>query len=142
MTSVDALQTTLTAEHAAVYVFGVLGGRASTFEAPVLRAAISTAYDVHLERRDHLAGLVREAGAVPVVAAAVYELPHRLGTPAQVAALALRTERSCARAYAVLVAQTAATDRRWAVGALVDTAAAEHGFSGPPQPLPGVGDAG
>jgi hypothetical protein len=142
MTSVDALQTTLAAEHAAVYVFGVLGGRASTFAAPALGAAISTAYDVHLGRRDHLAGLVRAAGAVPAAADAVYALPHRLGTPVQVAALALRTERSCARTYAVLVAQTAGADRRWAVAALVDTAAAEHGFSGPPQPLPGVGDAG
>jgi len=142
VTAVDALQTTLAAEHATVYVFGVLGGRASTFEAPILRAAIGTAYDVHLGRRDHLAGLVRAAGAVPVAADAVYELPRRLETPAQVSALALGTERSCARTYAVLVAQTAGADRRWAVAAVVDTAAAEHGFSGAPQPLPGVGNAG
>lgn len=142
MTSPDALQTTLAAEHASTYVFGVLGGRASTFEAPLLRAALGTAYDVHRERRDHLETLLRASGATPVAAYAVYELPHRLLTPAQVSAVALRAERSCVRAYAVLVALTDGADRSWAIGALVGSASSQHGFGGGPQPLPGIGDVG
>ena len=39
MTPLDALQTTLAAEHAAVYVYGVLGARTSPAAEPSLFAA-------------------------------------------------------------------------------------------------------
>ncbi len=56
MSETDALQTTLAAEHAAVYVYGVLGGRTSKSAEPATYAAISSAYDAHRARRDQLTG--------------------------------------------------------------------------------------
>jgi hypothetical protein len=138
MSEVDALQQTLAAEHAAVYVFGVLGGRAAHLPAPVLRAAISTAYDVHVGRRDGLVALVTATGADPVPAAPAYSVTRDLGSPARVASEALRVERACLTSYGVLVAASTGADRAWAVTALVETAASELGFGGSPDPLPGM----
>jgi hypothetical protein len=138
VSELDALQQTLAAEHAAVYVFGVLGGRAALLPAPVLRAAIGTAYDVHHGRRDALVSMVTAAGADPVAAEPAYALAHDLVTPGQLAAEALRTERACLTTYGVLVAASAGATRAWAVSALIDTAAAELGFGGAPEPLPGM----
>lgn len=136
--SVDAWQRTLAAEHAAIFVLGTLGGRASALTAPDLPAALDRAYDVHLDRRDHLRTVISAAGADPVAAEAAYRLRGPLTTAAQIAAQALRTERACATTYAALVAATSGAHRAWAVDALVATAVGEAAFGGDPQPLPGL----
>ncbi len=46
MTPVDALQTALAAQHAALYVYGALGARTSQSATPVLFAEVSDAYAV------------------------------------------------------------------------------------------------
>ncbi len=138
MTAVDALQTTLAAEHAAVYVYGVLGGRAAALKAPVLRADLATAYGDHLARRDQLRAMVTRLGADPVAAEAAYDLPRDLTTAARLSAEALGVERACVTTYAALVAATTGANRAWAVGALVAGAGAEIVFGGAPRPLPGV----
>jgi hypothetical protein len=138
VTEVDALQATLAAEHAAVYVFGVLGGRAAHLPAPVLRAALSTSYDVHRTRRDALEAMVAAAGADPVPAEPAYALTRYLVTPGQVAAAALRVERACLTTYGALVAAGTGTTREWAVAALIATATSELGFGGTAEPLPGM----
>ena len=61
------------AEHAAVYVYGVLGARVSGSGQPALVAAAAAAYAVHRGRRDQLTAMVRAAGGEPV--AAELELP-------------------------------------------------------------------
>jgi hypothetical protein len=137
---VDALQRTLAAEHAAIFVLGALGGRASTLTAPALRDALDTAYDVHLQRRDQLRMRVASAGADPVAAEPAYRLPGALTTMGQIEAEALRVERTCVTTYAALVAVSAGPDRRWAVDALVATAVDETAFGGRPEALPGLGD--
>ena len=137
MTSLRALQTTLAAEHAAVFVYGALGGRASRTAAPQLLAAVDAAYDAHRARRDLLTREITDAGARPVAAEASYELPRALGTAAQVARAALATERACAATYAYLVASTTAEQRRWAIGALNEAAVRELAFRGTPETFPG-----
>ncbi|HET7066055.1 MAG TPA: ferritin-like domain-containing protein [Nocardioides sp.] len=139
MSATDALQRTLAAEHAAIFVFGALGGRASALTAPALRRVIGTAYDVHVTRRDRLRALVRAAGGDPVAAEPAYRLPSPLLTALQIEAEALRVERACATTYAALVAETTGGDRRWAVEALIAVALAERSFGGLPEPLPGLG---
>lgn len=52
MTVLDALQTTLAAEHAAVHLYGVLGAQTSASATPDLFAAVSDAYAAHRGRRD------------------------------------------------------------------------------------------
>jgi hypothetical protein len=142
-TGLAALQRTLAAEHAAIYLLAALGGRASSLTAPALRSALATAYDAHLQRRDRLRILTSDAGGDPVAAEPAYRLPSG-ATAAQVSASAieaeaLRVERRCAATYAALVAATSGADRQWAVDALVATAVGQAAFGGVPEALPGLG---
>jgi len=134
----SALQRTLDAEHAAVYVFGVLGGRAAVLGESPLRPALAAAYDVHLARRNRLRLVVAAAGSDPVAAEPAYDLPRELTSPTQLTAEALRVERACVSTYAALVAATTGAERAWAVDTLSAGALAELTFGGPPLPLPGL----
>ena len=138
MSTLDALQTTLAAEHAAVYVYGVLGGQTSRTSDPALFAAVTAAYGEHRARRDALTRDVTDLGGTPVAAEASYDLPAALGTAPAVARVALALEVSCASTYAFLVASTVGPRRRWAAVALRDAAVRELGFGGAPAPLPGT----
>jgi hypothetical protein len=140
VTDTDALQQVLAGEHAAVYVYGVLGARTSQSAAPVLSANLRAAYDAHRARRDDLTGQVAAEGATPVPAATAYEVPAGLGTVDGVAAAALTLERSCAAGYAAAVANTTGERRAWAVEALNDAAVRELGFRGTPEMFPGAGE--
>lgn len=134
----EALQTTLAAEHAAVFVYGALGGQTSRSATPVLYATVTDAYVTHRGRRDELIDRIVAAGHDPVAAEPAYDLPADLSTPAAVSGRALAMERACAATYAFLVASTTGSARAWAVDALLDTAVRELGFGGRPEPLPGL----
>lgn len=138
-TRIDALQQTLAAEHAAIFVLAALGGRASTLPPSALRTGIDTAYSDHVERRDQVRRMLTADGNDPVAAEPAYRLPAPLTTGSQIAAEALRVERACATTYAALVAATVDTERRWALDALVTTAVGEAAFGGRPEALPGLG---
>jgi hypothetical protein len=138
MTPLEALQEALAGEHAAVYVYGVLGGRVSSSATPVLAGRLTSAYTVHRGRRDQLTAMVRAAGGEPVAAEVSYRLPNPSRTAAQLAAGALVTERRCAALYAATVGSTARSARAWALGALTDAAVRELSFGGSPAPFPGA----
>jgi hypothetical protein len=138
VTTLDALQVALAGEHAALYVYGVLGAQTSASRSPDLYATVEESYEIHRARRDHLTGLVLQAGGTPVASEAAYEIPSRLGTPALVARAALDLERRCAATYAWLVANTVDDRRRWAIEALTDTAVRELGYRGSPEIFPGA----
>jgi hypothetical protein len=137
MTYVDALQATLAAEHAAVYVYGALGAQTSQSADPTLYADIGAAYTEHRARRDQLVRTVLDEGAEPEAAEPAYELPADLSTPDLVMRRALRLEKSCAETFAYLVANSPQEQRRWAVNALVMTAVRELAFRGIPEIFPG-----
>ena len=113
MSTLDALQTALAAEHAALYAFGVLGARTSSSSNPAVFQAVSSAYAAHRGQRDALAREVTQAGGTPVAAESAYVVPSRLSTPAQVQRAALEVERAVATAYAWLVARAPAPSGRW-----------------------------
>ena len=138
MTQLDALQTALAAEHAAVFVYGALGGQTSQSANPTLYAEITGAYLAHQHRRDELVAVITDAGREPVPAEPGYALPPDLSTAEAVAERALRLERSCAATYAYVVGSTTDGHRRWAIGALLDAAVRAVGFGGDPEPLPGL----
>ena len=138
MSTVAALQAALAGEHAAVFVYGALGGQTSRTSDPGLYGAVTAAYLVHQERRDTLVGLVAAAGGEPVAAEPGYDLPADLSTASAVADRALRLERACAATYAFVAGSTTGRHRRWAVAALVDTAVRELAFGGRPERLPGL----
>ena len=140
MTELEALQATLEAEHAAVYVYGVLGARTSQSSAPALYAALRDAHQAHRVRRDGLVGEIAQLGATPVAAATAYEVPGPLATDDAIARAALRLERACATTYASLVANTEGKRRARAVEALINAAVRELAFRGTPEIFPGAGE--
>jgi hypothetical protein len=142
MSTIESLQATLAAEHAAIFLYGDAGAHTSQSAEPELFATISTLYRTHRARRDQLRLLIADHGATPVAAAAAYELPARLVTPAAVRRHAQRTEQGCAEVYAALVANTAGADRDWAISALVAAASARILLGGAPEIFPGAPELG
>ena len=140
MKPVEALQHTLAGEHAAVYVYGVVGARVSASEQPDLWRRAHDAYTLHRDRRDHLLTMVKAAGADPVAAEVSYALPNEARTPTQLESVALETEQRCAAVYADMVGSTSGANRQWALEALEDAAVRLLGFGGKAEPFPGVGE--
>lgn len=140
MTPRDALQRALAGEHAAVYLYGVVGGRVSVSTHAELWQRVRDAYNLHRGRRDQLVSMVRTAGAEPVAAEVSYELPNAAMTPAQLERVALEVEQRCAAVYADTVGSTAGANRQWALDALEDAAVRLLGFGGEPEPFPGLGE--
>ena len=138
MSATDALQRTLAAEHAAVYVFGVLGAQTSEFEQRVLFADLLTAYREHRSARDALVARIRGQGAQPVAAAPSYELPNGASTSAQVTQAALVIERRTTQTYGTLISQTVGEDRSWAIVGLDESAVRQLRFRGRPETFPGT----
>lgn len=138
MTPLEALQSTLAGEHAAVYVYGVLGGRVSTSAEPALSAALRAAHDVHRVRRDQVTAMVRATGEDPVAAAVSYELPNPADTARRCRRAAALLEERCAGVYAAMVGSTARANRQWAIDALTDAAVRGLGFGVEPDPWPGA----
>ena len=139
MTPVQALQKALAAEHAAVYLYGILGARSSSSEQPVLFARLQQAYADHRAARDGLVGLLARREVDPVASETDYELPGPVGTPDEVEAVARTVERRVTATYGELVAHTAGDDRRLAVAALGSSAVRELSFGAAPVDLPGLG---
>ncbi len=140
MTELEALQTTLEAEHAAVYVYAVLGARTSQSGAPVLYDALRDAYQAHRVRRDGLIVEIVQLGGTPVPAETAYEIPGGLDTVDGVGRAARQLERACAATYASMVANTAGPTRARAVEALRNAAVRELAFRGTPEIFPGAGE--
>jgi hypothetical protein len=140
VSEIEPLQTALAAEHAAVFVYGALGGRTSRLATPELFDAVAAAYAAHRARRDLLAREVTDLGGVAVAAEPAYEVPQPLVTPDQVTRAALDVERDCATTYAWLVANTAGPVRRRAIATLNETAVRELVFRGTPETFPGTNE--
>ena len=138
MTPTGALQDALAAEHAAVYVFGVLGAQTSEVEQSTLFDNLLTAYEQHRSARDELVARIQELGGRPVAAAPAYELPNAVSTPTQVVRAALVTEHRVTQTYGTLVAQTVGDDRSRAVDALDESAVRQLRFRGRPEDFPGT----
>jgi len=139
MTTLDALQAALAAEHAAVFVYGALGARTSESATPVLFAQIVSGYDAHRVARDQLDARISALGATPGAAAASYELPPG-GAPPAVARAARAVEDSCQASYASVVAAATGADRRWAIAGLTSSAERSVALGGAPAPFPGAPD--
>ncbi|HEX7739123.1 MAG TPA: ferritin-like domain-containing protein [Marmoricola sp.] len=138
MSPVRALQEALAGEHAAVYLFGVLGGQVSRSEQAPLADLISTSYATHIARRDELNDLVSAHHHAPVAAAPAYRIPGDVGTTAGARALALRVEERCLALYGQTVESTTGTDRAWAITALRAGAVDVMSYGARPTDFPGM----
>jgi hypothetical protein len=133
---VEALQAALAAEHAAVYGYGVVGGRIGRER----RADARAAYDAHRARRDALVREVRDLGARPVAAAAGYALPFPVPDSAAAVRFAAELEDRVAGVYSDLVRACDGERRREAAGALREAAVRAVRWRGESVAFPGLAE--
>ncbi|HSS67803.1 MAG TPA: ferritin-like domain-containing protein [Nocardioidaceae bacterium] len=101
---VGAQQACLAAEHAAVYVYGVIGGRIAGLRAPAdVVERVDESYEFHRGRRDFLDQAIRDLGADPVAAEPAYALPVTPASLRQCQRLARYVENRCTQTYAYAV---------------------------------------
>ncbi|MEU9356450.1 ferritin-like domain-containing protein [Streptomyces griseoloalbus] len=131
-----ALQAALAAEHAAVYGYGVVGGRIGQER----RTEARTAYDAHRARRDALVRSVGEAGGEPVAAAAGYALPFPVRDAAAAVRLAAELEDRVAGVYADLVRHGTGERRRGAAEAMREAAVRSVRWKGESVAFPGLAE--
>lgn len=133
-----AAQAALAAEHAAVYGYGVVGGRV----AAARQAEARQAYDAHRAARDALARTVGDLGGTPVVAAAGYRLPFPVPDSAAAVRLAAYLEDHLAGAYGDLVRVATGGVRKDAAAALREAAVRAVRWSGDGVAFPGLAERG
>ncbi|MEU9321669.1 ferritin-like domain-containing protein [Streptomyces sp. NPDC048295] len=131
-----AAQAALAAEHAAVYGYGVVGGRVAEGR----RAEARAAYYAHRARRDALVRTVRGLGGEPVAAQAAYALPFAVPDPAAAVRLAAVLEDRVAGVYSDLVRAAEGPLRREAADALREAAVRAVRWRGSGVPFPGLAE--
>lgn len=134
--ALDAAQAALAAEHAAVYGYGVVGGRVGDERRP----EATNAYDGHRARRDSLARTVRDLGGKPVAAAAAYALPFQVPDSAAAVRLAADLEDRIAGVYSDLVRAAEGPLRQDAAGALREAAVRAVRWRGSGVAFPGLAE--
>ncbi|MFE9768540.1 ferritin-like domain-containing protein [Streptomyces sp. NPDC005808] len=131
-----ALQAALSAEHAVVYGYGVVGGK---IDEP-RRAEARAGYDAHRARRDELARAVRDLSGEPEASAAAYALPFQVKNSAAAVRLAAELEERVAGAYSDLVRASTGDQRSTAAEALREAAVRAVRWSGESVAFPGLAE--
>lgn len=129
-----AVQAALRAEHAAVYGYGVVGGRIREGRRDEARAA----YDAHRARRDELRRTVRDLGGTPEESAGAYALPFPVPDSAAAARLAADLEERIAGVYSDLVRASSGERRRGAADVLREAAVRAVRWRGGSVAFPGL----
>jgi Domain of unknown function (DUF4439) len=132
--TIAALQAALAAEHAAIYGYGVAGA----YLTGTGRATATSDWLAHQVTRDTLEAMLRARGAKPVAAAAGYQLPAAVRTPAEAAQLAVILEDRVAVAYLGLVALSEASIRRFGAEQLQASAVRAAAWRGSTVAFPGL----
>jgi hypothetical protein len=110
----DALSAALTAEHAAIFGYGVVGAHLDPDGQNAARACEA----VHRDRRDAISLRIAAAGGTPAPAAPAYALPFPVGDPASAMKLAVALEEGAAGAWRTALGGTTGDDRKVALEAL------------------------
>ncbi|MEU6912607.1 ferritin-like domain-containing protein [Streptomyces olindensis] len=131
-----ALQAALAAEHAAVYGYGVVGGKIGDGR----RGEAQTAFDAHRARRDALVREVKDLGGRPVAAAAGYALPFQVPDAAAAVRLAAELEDRVAGVYSDLVRAAGGGRRALAAEALREAAVRAVRWRGESVAFPGLAE--
>jgi ferritin-like protein len=139
-TATDALAMALSAEHAAIYGYGVVGAHLDqTTQATAHETEVA-----HRNRRDNLLLRLSAAKVTAPAAAAAYTLPFPVTDRDSALKLAVSLEEGTARAWRSAVGATEGDDRKLALDALTDCAVrATHwkktaGISPTVVPFPGA----
>ncbi len=131
-----ALAAALAAEHAAVYGYGMVGGKIGKER----RDEAQAGYDAHRVRRDALVRAVRDLGGKPKAAAAAYALPFPVTDTASAVQLAAELEERVAGVYSDLVRACEGDRRRAAAEALREAAVRAVRWRGGSVAFPGLAE--
>jgi hypothetical protein len=134
VSAVQALQTALAAEDAAIFGYGVAGAHLGGNR----KSAAEQYWTGHNEARDTLTTMIFALDATPAAAQAFYRLPFSVRDATSAVALAAYLEDGVTRAYLGLVAVSEAQLRTF--GALAMQTAAERAayWRGTTEPFPGL----
>jgi hypothetical protein len=132
--ALKAAQAALAAEHAAVYAYGVVGGRIGAAR----RGEAAAAYAAHRSRRDALVRTVDRLDGRPDAAAAAYALPFAVPDSAAAARLAAVIEDRIAYVYSDLVRAAEGSLRQDAAAALREAAIRAVRWRGSGVAFPGL----
>lgn len=132
--AVAALGRALSAEHAAVYAYGVIGGKTS---GPLRRRA-TAGFDAHRARRDQLRTLITQRGGTPTEPDPTYRLPFEVRKPADAVRLAVLVEQRLTTAYLELAADRDPALRRIAALAAQECATRAYGWQPEIGAFPGM----
>ncbi|MFI9365476.1 DUF4439 domain-containing protein [Kitasatospora sp. NPDC053057] len=135
--ALPALQKALSAEHAAIYGYGVVGAHLPEDQQ---RADARTYYAAHQAQRDAWQRLLTTLGATPTPAAGGYQLPFPVTDAPTATKLAAHLETRLTTVYADLVADLPTPHRRAAAIALRDCTLRAHHWGAPTTPFPGIPD--
>jgi hypothetical protein len=128
-----ALQAALAAEQAAIYGYGVVGAHLTG----TALAGATTDYTAHEAAANRLTSLLQASGAAPAPSAVAYQLPHRVATAGEAAALAATLEDQVASAYLHLVGLSGGAVRLLAAGQLRAAALRAAAWRGATVAFPG-----
>lgn len=120
----DKLRKALSAEHAAVFAYGVLGARTSG----ALRRRLTQAFDDHRDRRDELRRLITARGGQPAEPQPSYALPSVPSGASAASRLAAHVETGLTASYLELVSAADAALRRYAAVAVQEAATRSASF--------------
>jgi hypothetical protein len=114
-----ALCAALTNEHAVVYGYGIVSARC----APEVNTLVSSSFNQHRERRDHIIAMLAGRKVTAPIAAVGYQLPMPVDTPTDAARLAVRMEKDTEAAWRAFIEQAdSSEDRTFGVTALTQSA--------------------
>jgi hypothetical protein len=132
-TAVIALSALLSAEHAAVFGYGLLTARVLDARRPAVR----TLWMAHRARRDELERRLADAGVTPPAALPAYDVGPAPNSPAALATLGARIEDAMATAALSAVYTSTGEVRSQVALDLVRAARRATGWRGTPTALPG-----
>jgi hypothetical protein len=130
---VTAMQAALSAEHAAIYGYGVAGAHLTGTD---LTAATSD-WVAHQVARDSLETMLRAAGVAPVAAAVAYRLPQPVHGAVTAISLAVTLEERVTTAYLALVAGTSPGIRKFGARQVIAAAMRAAAWRGRTVAFPG-----
>ena len=133
--TIQALQTALTAEHAAVYGYGIAG---AYLTGSAQAGAATGDWLAHQVARDHLEAMLRSLGAQPAAAAVAYQLPAPVRNAGEAVALAVVLEERIATAYLGLVALSNAPIRGYGARQVQASALRAAAWRGDTVAFPGM----
>ncbi|MGI5491742.1 ferritin-like domain-containing protein [Microtetraspora malaysiensis] len=131
---IDRLEKTLAAEHAAVYAYGVIGGKTGG----TLRTKATAGFDAHRGRRDRLRALILRRGGTPPEADPAYPLPFDVKDKDDAVRLAVLIEERVVAAYLELAADGDASLRRLAAQAMQEGATRAYDWQPTVAAFPGM----